>query len=261
MDTITGRRNPICIHIKKLGSDSGYRRHSGEFLCDGAVLLEEAVKSGVSIPIVLTSSQLPFALPRETRLCFTERSIINSVSPLKNAQEVLFTCKIPAADSYVPYAGTTGARGTHILLDSVQDPGNVGTIIRTANAFGMKSVMLTGDCADVYNPKTIRATMGAIFKQATRVITSEELAALKRNGIKIIGASIGEDSRDFSEADLRSSIIAIGNEGQGLSEPVLSLCDERIKIPITPECESLNAAVAAGIIMWKAGRCMANENP
>jgi len=246
MERITSRRNPLCVHIKKLGMDSGYREKSGEFLCDGLKLLSEAEHFGAEITSVLTSDHLPFPLPIDTKVYMTDNSLINSISPLKNAQKVLFTCKIPKSD--------TGrfASAAAILLDGVQDPGNVGTIIRTANAFGIKNIALTGSCADIYNPKTVRATMGAIFRQNICHLSINELRVLKDSDVKFIGAALNDDSKAVDEVNLKGAVIAIGSEGKGLSEDVLELCDEKVIIPISQDCESLNAAVAAAILIWSA---------
>jgi len=246
MEKISSRRNPLCIHFKKLGTRKDYRESCGEFICDGLKLLEEADKSGADILTVLTSGHLPFPLPLSTKVYLTDNALINSLSPLKNAQNVLFTCKMPSknfdADSNV----------TRVLLDGVQDPGNVGTIVRTANAFGIKNIILTGRCADIYNPKTIRATMGAVFKQNIYCMTNFDLTELRAGGTQFVCAALGEKSKELAEVELRNKVIAIGSEGIGLSDEVLALCDERVMIPISPECESLNAAVAAGILMWSA---------
>ena len=246
MEKITSRRNPVCIHIKKLGANRAYREEQNEFLCDGIKLLEEAVKSGAAVTSVLTSSHLPFPLPVDTRVYFTDRSVIDSLSPLKNAQSTLFTVKMP------PSGGFDCENGVSILLDGIQDPGNVGAIIRTANAFGIKSVILTGECADRYNPKTVRASMGAIFRQNIIVMSIHELNELRFSGVRFIGTTPGESKTVFSEINLKNALIAIGSEGQGLSGEVMALCEQRISIPISTACESLNAAVAAAIIMWEA---------
>ena len=250
MEKITSRRNPICVHMKNLGASRSYREDNREFLCDGLKLLEEAVKSGAVVSNVLASSHLPFPLPVDTRVCFTDRGIIDSISPLKNAQNTLFTVKMP------PSGGFVNDSGTYILLDGVQDPGNVGTIIRTAYAFGMKGVLLTGACADRYNPKTIRASMGAIFRQNIDYMTIEELTKLSVNGVEFVGAVPGETDTDFSHIAPKNAVIAIGSEGQGLSEEILSLCTKNMSIPTSPDCESLNAAVAAAIIMWESYKCL-----
>jgi len=246
MEKITSRRNPVCVHIKKLGESKGYRDSCGEFLCDGLKLLEDALRSGAEITAVFTAEPIQFPLLAETRVYYADRSLIDSISPLKNAQDALFTCKIPKAADCEPL------KGTHILLDSIQDPGNVGAIIRTANAFGIDSVILTDGCADPFNPKTIRASMGAIFRQCVARFDAADLKRIKDQGARFIGAAAEEDSKDISGVTLRDSVIAIGNEGRGLSEEILALCSERIWIPISAECESLNAAAAAAIIIWSA---------
>ena len=275
MDKITSRRNPLCIHMKNLGASRSYREERREFLCDGLKLLEEAIISGAGVTNVLTSSHLPFPLPVDARVYFTDRSIIDSISSLKNAQNTLFTVKMP------PPGGFAHGSCINLLLDGVQDPGNVGTIIRTAYAFGMGGVILTGDCADLYNPKTVRATMGAVFKQRVIAMTAEEIAALSLSGVRFIGTIPGERgtgsangdivpgkvhadfsnviknlNRDNNEHPPNEAVIAIGSEGRGLSAEVLALCAERISIPVSPGCESLNAAIAAAIIMWESYKCL-----
>ena len=262
MEKITSRKNPLAVHIKKLGTSRSYRQEQGEFLCDGIKLLEEAVMSNIGIISVLTASNVPFPLSMDTRVYYTDRGIIDYLSPLKNAQDMLFSCKLPQMDKMERPGLAYEAhdkKGTHILLDGVQDPGNVGAVIRTANAFGIGSVILTGECADPYNPKAIRASMGAIFRQQIYYMTLPELTELKDNGAVFIGAALREDSRDVRDADLSSAIIAIGGEGRGLSEEVLDLCDDRVMIPISPDCESLNAAIAASIIMWETRRSCAGS--
>jgi TrmH family RNA methyltransferase len=141
-----------------------------------------------------------------------------------------------------------------IILEGVQDPGNVGAVVRTADAFGIGAVVLTGGCADPYNPKTVRATMGAIFRQNIIVTDMSGVAALKLNGYLLYGASLGEGSRDIREVPLQNAAVAIGSEGHGLSDDMLALCDEKLVIPMSPKSESLNAAVAASIVMWEMRR-------
>lgn len=260
MEEIKSRKNPLIVHLKKLGAEADYRRERGEFLCDGAKLLREAKNSGADIKVVLTSEGLPEALPENVAVFSVSRDIIDAVSPLKNPQGVLFSCAIPSArglawpsnkDAEAPADGPSAA--SHIIvLEGVQDPGNVGTVIRTADAFGIDAVVLTGSSADPYNPKTVRATMGAIFRQRLIVAGLDGVAALKLNGYRLLGAALGEGSRDIREASLQNAAVAIGSEGHGLSDEMLALCDEKLIIPMSPASESLNAAVAAAVVMWEA---------
>ena len=246
MERITSRRNPLATHIKRLGADRVYRVQCGEFLCDGEKLLKDAVKGNADITTILTAVNISVALPPDVRVFSAPRDLIDSLSPLKNSQGILFICKIPITRGFV-YEG-----GTYVLLDDIQDPGNVGSIIRTANAFGINAVLMTEQCADIYNPKTIRATMGAVFRQKVFGITPVELLELKEKGVRIIGASMDKDSCDISSVNLKNTIITIGNEGKGISEDILALCDEKVIIPIAPECESLGAAAAAAVLMYLA---------
>ena len=148
------------------------------------------------------------------------------------------------------------ARGRmrYLVLDGVQDPGNVGTILRTADAFGAAVILLPG-CADLYNPKTVRAGMGVHFRSVLHRCTLEELTALlKAADLPLYGAALREDTADVREVDLGRCAMAVGSEGRGLSAAVLAVCDRTIRIPMDPRCESLNAASAASVLLWEAAR-------
>lgn len=246
MNEITSRKNPLVVHMKKLGTDGDHRRACGEFLCDGEKLLKEALQYGAEITAVLHSGEAPAGIPRHIPVYSVPYDILETVSPLKTPQSIVFSCRM----KNMP-ADLSGG-GFHIILEGIQDPGNVGTVLRTAGAFGVDSVILTGACADPYHPKTIRATMGAIFRQPIKSMTLQELAALKTGGLTLYGAALTTDSRDIREVALKNAAVAIGSEGGGLSKALLDLCNGSLIIPMAPDCESLNAAVAAGIIMWEA---------
>ena len=142
-----------------------------------------------------------------------------------------------------------------MVLDTLQDPGNVGTILRTADAFHADGMFLVNGCADLYNPKTLRATMGAVFRCPVWTVGAEELSALlKKSGIPLYGAALREDTLDARAVDYNRCAIAIGSEGRGLTEGVLALCDRTIRIPMSGHCESLNAAAAATVLLWEAAR-------
>ena len=246
MENITSRNNPVCVHLRKLGKSKSYREEHEQFLCEGKKMLEEALRCGIVIDIVLTTENLEYSFAENTYVYSTHDIIIDSISPLKTPQSVLFVCHIPQQTECDLYSGT------HFLLDNIQDPGNVGTIIRSALAFGVKSIILTGGCADIYNPKTLRASMGATFKQHIISKNINEMTELKKNGVRLIGTSSDNTSINISKTDFSNSIIILGNEGQGISKQLLSLCDEIVTIPLSPDCESINVAVAASIIMWES---------
>lgn len=248
MNEIKSRKNPLAVHIKKLGADGDYRQSHGAFVCDGEKLLREAVLNAADITAVLSSGGAPEWLPKQIPFYMTGQDIIESISPLKNPQNVIFICGIKKYDE------NEDAVESRIILEGIQDPGNVGTILRTASAFNIGSVILTGGCADPYNPKTIRASMGAIFRQPVSVMDLDGIRALKTKGIKLCGAALGESCKDVREVTFKNTAVVIGSEGRGLTEEMLRLCDETVRIPMSPKSESLNAAVAAAIIMWEAGK-------
>ncbi len=243
---LASRKNPIIVHMKKLGSDRDFRRESSEFVCDGIKMLREAVSCGMEITCVLAEKDADFDLDGMP-VCRVPRDIIEYVSPLKNPQNVFFSCKMRKNTDKAP-------DGRLVILENIQDPGNVGTVIRSANAFNIDGVILTGSCADLYNPKTVRATMGAIFRQNVTETDLNGVAEIKKRGIKLYGAALGDGSRDIRGVELNGCAFVIGNEGSGLSREMLDLCDDRVIIPMNPQCESLNAAIAASVIMWEMSR-------
>ena len=243
-ETITSRKNDIIQHLKKLGSDRNYRMECGEFLCDGRKLLKEAVLHGATVKTVALSEELDFRLPQEIRIIHVPDDLIKYISPLKNPQPVLFACEMKPKTPL-------GEAGKSIIVENIQDPGNLGTILRSANAFGIDHVLTVGNCADPYNPKTLRASMGAIFRQKIIETDLDGVKYLKSKGVKIYGAALDKTAVKLGEVSLSDVVVAIGNEGNGLSSEMLDLCDRKLFIPMSPECESLNAAIAASVIMWE----------
>lgn len=252
MEMITSRQNQLCTHIRKLVSSRSYRRRAGEFLCDSPKLLEEALLHGGALrTVVFTEGTALPDIPQEVRQVQVTEEIMRSISPMETPQGVLAVCAM-VGESTLPET-LTGRR--YAVLDGVQDPGNVGTILRTADAFGADGLFLLNACADLYNPKTVRATMGAVFRCPVWSCQPGELRALlTRSGLPLYGAALREDTADARSVDYTRCAIAIGSEGKGLSEEVLALCDRTILIPMRAHCESLNAAAAAAVLLWEAAR-------
>ena len=249
MEHITSRHNPLMGHIRKLVGSAAYRRETGEFLCDSPKLLQEALLWQAEITAVVTISPLP-RLPEHIRQVQVPEDIMSSISPVKTPQGVLFTCRLPQAP--LPRS-LTGRR--YVLLDGVQDPGNVGTILRTLDAFDADGLLLTGGCADPYGWKAVRSSMGAVFRRPIYFGSPEDLAALlHRSDLPLYGAALREDTVDARQADYTRCVLAIGSEGRGLSREVLDLCDQTIRIPMSDRCESLNAAIAAAVLLWESWR-------
>lgn len=247
-ETITSRHNALLTHLRKLAASRAYRDECGEYLGDGVKLLDEALRWNAPLKTVAVSegAALP-PLPAGVRAVRLSEELMRAVSPAETPQGALFTARLTRAP--LPER-LDGAR--YLVLDGVQDPGNVGTILRTADAFDCAGVFLVNACADLYNPKTVRATMGAIFRQRVWSCTAETLAdLLRRSGVPLYGAALRGDTVPLGAVALSRAAVAIGSEGRGLSETLLALCDRTFRIPMSARCESLNAATAAGVVLWE----------
>ena len=164
---ITSRKNPLLVQIRRLASSRGARRSAGMFLGDGVKLLEEALKWGAPLETVVYSEGLDGPeLPPEVRTVRVPEDVMASISPMESTQGALFLCRLPEKKAYAPKPG-------FLLLDGIQDPGNLGTILRTADAAGFDGAIFGPGCADLYGAKTLRATMGSVFR--VPVMTTENL--------------------------------------------------------------------------------------
>ncbi|NLH00391.1 MAG: RNA methyltransferase [Clostridiales bacterium] len=250
MERITSRKNRIISHFRNLASVGEYRHKTGEFICDGEKTLREALMYGSGVTCVLWEEEPAFELEKGIEQYCCPNELIQYVSPLKNSQGPVFSVKIPQNRT-----GSAGKPKNVIVLENVQDPGNVGTVIRTANAMGIDMIVLVGNCTDLYNPKTVRATMGAVFRQQVAEMTVNELKSyVNQNGLRLYGAALNASAEDVRNVNMKNLAVAVGSEGKGLSEELLSICDGQLIIPMQPDSESLNVAVAASIIMWEMRR-------
>lgn len=250
MEYVTSRQNGVVQHVKKLASNRKYRRETGEFLCEGPKMWAEAVASGWIVSALLTSEEKLLRQYEGTaaRSVLVRPDLLSYAADTETPQKMIFTCRIPEeVDSL------SGNR--FIVLDAVQDPGNVGTIWRTADAFGADGLILLPGCADPWSPKVVRSTMGACFRLPVYCRTADELAVrLKQEQIPLFATALCEDTMDIRNSDLKRAAIVIGSEGRGVSAAVLAYCEKTIKIPMRERCESLNAAMAAGIVLWESWR-------
>lgn len=248
---ITSRKNPLMTRIRRLTASRSYRREQGLFLGDGAKLLEEALKWHAPLEtVVLTEGVDAPALPDEVRLVQVPGDVMASISPMESPQGALFLCR--TAETALPER-LPGAR--YLVLDGVQDPGNVGTIWRTADALGADGLLLVHGCADPFGPKTVRATMGACFRLPVWETGPAGLAdLLERSELALYATALREDTQDIKTADLSRSAVVIGSEGRGVSPELLAMSRRTLKIPMRERCESLNAAAAAAVVLWEMGR-------
>ena len=248
MEHITSRKNPYIQYLRALGRERSLRQQEGEFLCDGRKLLREAIQCGAEITGVLWCDEPDVELPADLKQQSAPKELLQYASPMENSPGPLFTVRIRESDP-------AAAPERVLVLENLQDPGNVGTVLRTAAAFRSGLVVLCGSCADPYNPKCVRASMGAIFRQPFAEWSLDELSErLQSWDMPLYGAALHREAVDIRELPLQKAAVAVGNEGNGLSEEILERCHKRLIIPMDPNSESLNAAVAASVILWEMSR-------
>ena len=241
---ITARKNPLLQQVRRLLGSRREREAAGLFVADGTKLLTEAVEYWPGLDTVILSDGVDAEVPENVRLVRVPEDVMASVSPMQAPQGALFLCRLPEKTDFEPKPGM-------LLLDGIQDPGNLGTILRTADALNIPVALLEG-CADAYNHKTVRASMGAVFRSPVVTTTwAEAREACKAAGIPVAVTALTDRAEDLRQADLKRMAVVIGSEGRGVRQEVLDSADRELIIPMDPRCESLNAAIAAAIVMWQ----------
>ncbi len=249
IQTITSMQNPKAAFWRGLKTRQA-RQAAGLYLAEGAKMVGEALTLGLVHTLLISlDSVSEYAALAEDAGCEAyalSPHILSAVCDTKTPQGIAAAVKLPA----LPELEDLGP--LIVALDGVQDPGNVGTILRTADAAGFSGALLSEACADLYAPKTLRATMGSIFRMKALVTPDlpASLARLKEGGYSLLSGELGGDP--FYERPRRSGplCLVIGSEGSGVSKAVSAICTHRLALPMRGGAESLNAAVAAGIMMY-----------
>ena len=241
---ITARKNPLIQQVRRLLSSRKERQQAGLFVADGTKLLEEAVRWYDGLDTVILSDGVEVSLPSHVRVIRVPEELMAYISPMEAPQGALFLCRLPEKKAFVPQKGM-------LILDGIQDPGNLGTILRTADALDVPVVLLEG-CADPYSHKVVRASMGAVLRTHVYLSSWEQVrAGCQEAGIPIGVTALSARAKDLRQSPLASIAVVIGSEGQGVRTQILEQADAELIIPMNPHCESLNAAVAATIVMWQ----------
>ena len=263
---ITGKSNSTITKIGKL-QNKKYRNNEKLFICDGVKLFEEAVKFNAVIKYIILDNEAEFD---EKTLLMIKKSM-NKTSVLcvdsanfkklttENAPQGIITiceylCNINSFNSKLDFEKNNEKI---IMLESVRDPGNMGTILRNAVAFGIDRLIISSDCADIYSPKVVRSSMGAIFKIKISVQNDFKMCieTLKSSGRRVLGAALKRDSLILGKDKIsETDIFIMGNEGHGLSENIVNLCTDTIFIPMKENTESLNVSIASAILMWELSK-------
>lgn len=269
-ELITSRQNPLLVLVTKL-TDRKHREELGLFRFDGKKLLVEALDSGLSLTAVLfRESGLRDVLetvgarelPEGCRAVLLPDALFDRISEERAPDGVISVAKhldkihkIVTIDKWCSMLPLEKSPRV-LFLESVRDPGNLGTIVRSARAFGTDLLVLSGDCADIYNSRTLRASMGAIFRERIlRVADLAEAVRLYSEHGRVFAAMLDASSRKLGEIAFREGdAVLVGNEGHGLSPAVIAAASHRVYIPMSEGVESLNAGVAASVLLWELQR-------
>ena len=263
MQTITSKDNELIKHIRKL-KDKKYRDESNEYLVEGVKLVEEAVKENAKIKqiIVCEDTTRTYEIPTHIMLeiakyeCISvSDKIFNIITQVTNPQGIMAIIEKNAQDAQIDYS-----QDIIVVLDDVQDPGNLGTILRTVDSIGLNQIIVSKGTADAFNSKVVRSTMGAIFR--IKIIEVENLAQaikeMRKHHFKLMVTSL-QTKNSIYDIDFYKKIIVIGNEANGVSKEIQDMADEKAKIPMLGRTESLNASVAAGVVMYEYVRQKLNK--
>ena len=250
---ISSKDNQIVKRINNLQKSSKSRREEGVFVLEGQRLCIDALGCGCCPEIFVMSNSAEARYPDDCRILSdaaessyrVSDTLFSKISDTVGPQGILCVCKIPELES-----GALSSNGKYIALENLQDPTNLGAISRTADALGIDGIILQ-DCCDPYSPKSLRASMGALVR--VPVIQTENMFDIFTTyGLTSYAAVIDTDAEMLSSVSFGAgSVVVIGNEGNGLNQETIANCKTRITIPMKSKAESLNAAVAASIIMWE----------
>lgn len=255
MQIISSKDNELIKHIKKL-KDKKHRDESNEYIIEGVKLIEEAVKENARIKkiIVCEDTTRTYEIPTHImyeiakyECVYVTDKIFASITQVTNPQGIMAIIEKGDTETQIDYT-----QDIIVALDDVQDPGNLGTILRTVDSIGLNQIIVSKGTADAFNSKVVRSTMGAIFR--VKIIEVENLPQaikeMRRHHFKLMVTSLQTDNSIY-DIQFNKKIIVIGNESNGVSKEIQEMADEKAKIPMLGKTESLNASVAAGVVMYE----------
>lgn len=263
MQSISSKENELIKHIRKL-KDKKERDISNEYVIEGIKLLQEAIQENVNIKqiIICDDCEKTESIPKDLMYeiakydcIYVTRKIFKYISEVQEPQGILAVIEKNNSNGEIDYT-----QDIVVALDDVQDPGNLGTILRTVDSIGLTQILVSKGTADCYNPKVVRSTMGAIFR--IKIIECEDLEKslkeIKKHKFKVVVTSLQTENSIY-DISYNKKIIVIGNEAKGVEPNIQTMADEKVKIPMLGKTESLNASVAAGIVLYEYVRQKLNK--
>ena len=271
-DIITSRNNATVKWVASL-QDKKWREREKCFIAEGEKLSYEAIKANLPLhSIFVCESKKDKIIDKLSGLLVSDSyknlpvyvladNVFEKISTEKAPQGVISAIKsldfFYNIDIIYNEEFFLDENEKALALYSVRDPGNLGSVIRSAVAFGVDHIVLTADCADIYNPKTVRSAMGSLYRTKVTIVNDFEsfISAAKHNGRRVFAAELSENAKSLHEVGLtKGDIVIIGNEGHGISKDISTICSGSVYIPISKKTESLNASVAAAIFMWEQNK-------
>ena len=255
MQVITSKDNDLIKNIKKL-KEKKYRDLENKFIVEGIKMVQEAIKENAKINKIVVcedcindgtlKKELLYEIAKQDCIYVTEK-VFQTITDVETPQGILAVIEKENSEDKILYD-----EDVIVVLDGIQDPGNLGTILRTLDSVNLKQIILSEKTVDAYSPKVVRSTMGAIYR--VNIIKSkdilETLKNIKKHKYEIVATSLQTDKTIY-DIDYKNKVIVIGNEANGVSKEVLELSNQKVKIPMLGQTESLNAAVATGVILYE----------
>ena len=255
MQVITSKDNEFVKHVKKL-KEKKYRDQSQEFIIEGIKLVKEAIEEKANIKqiIICDNCEDTGIIPKDLmyeiakyNCVYVTENILKTMSDVNAPQGIMAIIERNNNENNIDYN-----QDIIVVLDDIQDPGNLGTILRTVDSIGLNQILVSKGTADCYNPKVVRSTMGAIFR--IKIIEcadlEQTLKEIQKNNFKLVVSSL-QTNNSLYDINFNKKVIIIGNEAKGVEPQIQKMADEKIKIPMLGKTESLNASVATGIILYE----------
>lgn len=252
MQVISSKENEIIKHIKKL-NEKKYRDEKKQYIIEGIKIVEEAIKENAQIEEIILCEENIKEIPKDLiskianyKAIYVTEKIYKILTQVVNPQGIIAIIK-KEEKTEIKYD-----EDIIVVLDDIQDPGNLGTILRTVDSIGLRQIIVSKGTADAYNPKVVRSTMGAIFRVNVieRENIKEAIKEMKQNQYQLVVTSL-QTEKEIYDINYNKKIIVMGNEANGVSKEIQDIADEKVKIPMLGKTESLNVSIATGVVLYE----------